>query len=402
MEAAATMQTGTLHPARNRGLTLIYGIVSMTTLMMFVSLAVDLGRVQLVKTELRCAADAAARAASAALSSGVTAAQTAAVHAAACNNADGSAVSIDSNNDVEFGTWDSSARTFTVLTGAARSNANSIRITARRTAARGNAVSLSFARVLGRNSLDVTAVATANYTSGSPAGLIGLDGITVKNNALIASYNSNTTTNPSSGNCNSNGGMGSNGVIYGKNNNSIRGRVSLGPGASVSGFSITGTTSTSSSDLETPAVPSWSPSTNPNSISQSYTVNSSTTLPGGTYWFTSLTINAPLSFSGAATLNVNGNITIDSSLTASASQPANLKVYQIGTNRTFGDNSNNISITAVVIAPTSDFTSKNNCVIRGDVCFLSITAKNNFDFYYDEAIGGATGASGTASISVVK
>ena len=94
-------------------------------------------------------------------------------------------------------------------------------------------------------------------------------------------------------------------------------------------------------------------------------MNSSTTLPGGTYWFTSLTINAPLSFSGAATLNVNGNITIDSSLTASASQPANLKVYQIGTNRTFGDNSNNISITAVVIAPTSDFTSKNNCVIRG-------------------------------------
>ena len=43
------------------GMALVYGIVMVTVLLAFASLAVDLGRVQLAKTELRQAADAAAR-----------------------------------------------------------------------------------------------------------------------------------------------------------------------------------------------------------------------------------------------------------------------------------------------------------------------------------------------------
>ena len=45
----------------SRGTVMVWAIVSMVALMAFVSLAVDMGRVQLAKTELQRAADAAAR-----------------------------------------------------------------------------------------------------------------------------------------------------------------------------------------------------------------------------------------------------------------------------------------------------------------------------------------------------
>ena len=60
--------------SRYKALTLIYGIVAMTALMMIVSLGVDLGHVHLVKSELQSAADAAARAAASQLPAGTTAA----------------------------------------------------------------------------------------------------------------------------------------------------------------------------------------------------------------------------------------------------------------------------------------------------------------------------------------
>lgn len=387
---------------RHHGVTLVYSVVALSLLFIFVSLGIDLGRVQLAKTELQRAADAAARYAVSGMAQSVSTAQDYATTAAAQNLADGSNVSLNVASDIEFGTWDESSKTFTVLTGSARANANSIRVTARRTAANGNAVPLLFAQVLGRSSCDVTAVAIARITYSGTAGLIGLDGITVKNNAFIASYNSDSTTSPSKSNFNSYGGLASNGQISGGNNNVVKGGVTLGPGGSLSDFTLTGSTSTLASDIEVPEVPEWNPAPNPNGISQNYTVNSNTTLPGGTYWFTSLTVNKPLSFSGAATLNVNGNVIVDDDLTAFASKPNNLKIYQIGSNRTFGDDKgNHIDITAVVIAPTSDFVSKNNAELKGAFTFKSVEAKNNIDVFYDEAISGGT-ATGATTIATVK
>src|SRR5688572_19678299 len=61
--------------ARRRGSALMYLTVTLVALVAFVSLAVDLGRVQLVRGELQLAADAAARHAAAGLSAGVTTAE---------------------------------------------------------------------------------------------------------------------------------------------------------------------------------------------------------------------------------------------------------------------------------------------------------------------------------------
>ncbi|MEA2735801.1 MAG: hypothetical protein QOE14_2252, partial [Humisphaera sp.] len=70
------------------------------------SFAVDYGRVQLAKTELLVAADAASRAAIGALPGGVTAAQDAAIELAGKNRCDGIAVVLKRNEDVEFLNYD--------------------------------------------------------------------------------------------------------------------------------------------------------------------------------------------------------------------------------------------------------------------------------------------------------
>src|SRR5947209_8754344 len=114
------MMARTNYLRHRRGFTAIYAIIILLALCGFTSLAVDWGRVQLVKTELQSAADAAARAAADQVPNGISAVQNAAVTWGGYNNAAESTVAIDGTNDVEFGTWNSSNRTFTVLSGNAR------------------------------------------------------------------------------------------------------------------------------------------------------------------------------------------------------------------------------------------------------------------------------------------
>src|SRR5258705_6090575 len=178
------------NPKSRRGIAAIYSILMLVVLCGMVSMGVDLGRVQLAKTELRGAADAAARAAAAGLGNSVTQAKTDAATVAAANTCDGSAVVIDTTNDMEFGTWDDDAKPFTVLTGGAQSNADSVRITARRIAARGTAIPLVFARLVGRTTCDINAVAIAKATFALGRGFTGLSSITVRSNTYWVSYNS--------------------------------------------------------------------------------------------------------------------------------------------------------------------------------------------------------------------
>jgi Flp pilus assembly protein TadG len=152
---------------RTRGMAMIYVLVSMTAMLGFCSLAVDLGRVQMVKTELRRAADAAARAACASLASGATKSsiRTVAANMAAANSADGTSVAITKNTDVELINWVGPGN-FSVVNSV--NQANGVRVYCRRTKATSNAVSLTFASVLGASTCDVTASSIAvNQTNTS-------------------------------------------------------------------------------------------------------------------------------------------------------------------------------------------------------------------------------------------
>src|SRR5438034_404933 len=126
---------GKLH----RGVSALYALVIMTALIGFCSLGADFGRVEVAKTELRSAADAAARYGAGAITQGVTAVKTRVAAAGLDNKVDGLPLTIDTTNDLEFGTWNAATRTFTVLTGSNEANANAIRVTAKRMQSRGTA-----------------------------------------------------------------------------------------------------------------------------------------------------------------------------------------------------------------------------------------------------------------------
>jgi len=364
----------------------------MVALLAVVSLAVDLGHVYVARSELQAAADAAARYGVTGIESGVSTATSYAVAAALENKSDGVGVVVDPNNDVEFGKWDRVAKTFALLTGPARSGADALRVTARRTAAGGNAVPLLFARVLGKTTQDVRAQSVAFIDKPPPRGITGLAGITFKNNTFVGSYNSATNTNPTQANSGSAAYVGSNGAIVGDSNNEVSGYATLGPSApNTFGITFSGATTRLSRPIATPTEPAWAPGTNPGGVAQNYSVSGNVTLPGGTYWFTSLKVSGTLRFSGAATLYVNGPIIVGGALYPYNMIPGNLRIYQIG-NYDFGDDGiNGADIVADIVAPEADFLARNNITFRGRMIVHSITLQNNGDFFYDVALGGSTG-----------
>ncbi len=171
------------------GIAMVYTIVIMIGLCALCSLAVDFGHVQLVKAELRRAADSGALAAASQLRATRSAAIAKAVEYAGYNKADGTPVVLDQVKDIEFGTWSPSDKKFKATTSTDISTCNAVHVTARRITARGTSVPLMFARVLGQNTCDVQAEtivefipgvhiddnisATANpYLSGMPAGSV--------------------------------------------------------------------------------------------------------------------------------------------------------------------------------------------------------------------------------------
>ncbi len=130
---------------------------------------------QFAKTCLRHVAKAAALAAAENLSSGRTSAINAAVASASANTCDGTAVSLSSTTDVQFLNW-VSASNFTVLTAAQFSQANAVRVYARRTKATSNAISLTFGGAIGVSTCDVTCSAVALRTQQSATAYVPTTG----------------------------------------------------------------------------------------------------------------------------------------------------------------------------------------------------------------------------------
>jgi Flp pilus assembly protein TadG len=166
------------------GMTLVYILVIWSVLVGFVSLAIDLGRVQEAKSKLFTAADAAARYAVTGLSDGSAASK--AISVAAANSADGSPVVLQAS-DVEVGTWDSSSKTFTPT----NISPNSVRVTARRTSARGNAISTTYASLLGQQSIDLSVVSVATVVNGTST----QNNVAGRCNPWLAGMPSGTTAN---------------------------------------------------------------------------------------------------------------------------------------------------------------------------------------------------------------
>lgn len=157
-----------------RGNALVYATAAMVIMGGFAGLAVDWGRVQLTKTELQTAADAAARYGVAGLQNDLNGGSAAYANAAAVvaqNKANGGRITFNSSADVEIGVWDKATLTYTV-TGDLNV-ANAVRVTTRCVASRGSAVSLAFMSMLGKRTADVQAVSIAMIDYSGTTGAAG-------------------------------------------------------------------------------------------------------------------------------------------------------------------------------------------------------------------------------------
>ena len=367
---------------RRRGAVLIYVAVAMVAFTALTSLVIDIAHLRVVKMQLQFAADSAARNATVGLASGGTPTSNA-IAAAALISVDGTPVTIQAS-DVEIGTWSGSKYT----SGGASPNA--VKVTVTRSAARGNAVPVWWGAIIGKSSADVTATAVASGKATQIAGFIGYAGVDMKNNAFWGSFDSRSNKHPNQNSAGRKARVGSNTLINGQNNDTIQGDAVLGPHAAAApGIVLTGADLVQPSDLPAPTMPAWAP---PGGAAVPLVVASDTTMPGGSYWYSSMTVTANLTFSGPTTIYVNGDIYIDGSLAPASGNPADVTIYQIGAHN-FGDlGINGLNLTAGVYAPNSDFLSKNNLYYYGSGIFNTIVTKNNAEFYYDVMLGTADGS----------
>ena len=362
---------------------LYVGIVLVAVFAM-ATLAMDYGRVQLAKTQLRIAVDCSAKYAVQWVSSGATTALAKANDAAADNKVDGNTITFGSG-DVTVGYWNSQTRAFTA-NGRPRT---ALRVNNTAT------IPLALGQMIGKDNSRVRASSIVNCT---PMSIVGLSGIAFKNNTLAASYDSSVQKNPNASNYNSNVTLVSNGYIGEQNNGNVKGDCITGPSGSVDpGFNVSGSSVKQSNAITAPADPPWNPAVNPNGLAQNnYTHGNNTPLPGGTYWFTgTLRLNAKLRFNGATTIYVDGNVDQRADIEAYQQTPGNLKIYVLGASRTW-NTTNDVSITAQIVAPRCDFTSINNLNFYGACIFNTITTKNNAELFFDEQLASV------ANIAIVQ
>ncbi len=140
---------------QRRGAVTVLAAFLMVAMLGFAAFGVDVGYMLVVKTQLQVAADSSAMAAAANMSGTQSQMDTVAQQFAAYHQAGGKAVSLQ-NSDIEYGLWDSTARSFTPSSSAG----NAIRVTARRNDTTGGNTTF-FGRIFGVKSFSVSASAVA-------------------------------------------------------------------------------------------------------------------------------------------------------------------------------------------------------------------------------------------------
>lgn len=376
---------------------LVYLIIVMSVLITLNALAVDLGRVILVKTQAQAAADAAALYAAKGVSGGneLSYAQT----SLNSNLINGQVVTLQSS-DVQTGTWSNNAFT------AGGSPINAVQVQVHYTKSRGFGVIATFGQVVGMCSMDVNTTAVATIGPSQNFGIVGLSFI---NDSGLAndSYDSSSSptgyiTAPSQ-----TGTVESNGSITLSGSAKIDGDAYAGSGHSVStsgSATVTGTTGTLSTPLSYPNATAGSAATVNNNTSLDTTYFSSgtrdinvsgghnMTIPAGTYYINNLVLSggSTITMLGACTFYVTGSVNLSGGSVATASNiPSNFSVNVIGTgavtvsgsSATYGD----------FYCPQSDFTISGSGVLGGRVISNGITQSGTSHIYFDTSLGPTTG-----------
>jgi hypothetical protein len=374
------------------------------TLMIFASLAVDVGYICALTAEAQDNADAGCLAGASA------------IHEGAYDNYKYRALELITQNQkyqgfsssedqiIEIGRWDRSTETFSTLDGEdGVSKVNAIRVVAKR-----NNAPLFFASVIGHDTTDVwrEAVAMVAPTCG---GVWGLEEVKVPGNVLVDSYYS-TEGAYSAGSAYENGDVCSNGPLTVAGSIEIHGDT-LGAPVVVSGGKalITGYIDELTSPVTIPAVDFGDVDTNNDNATIGLTdlgndpfpfgnwelqikANDNLTLTGGKYYFTSIGFDAAkhsqvpgsITVTGPTEMYVLGNIGLTAQGTFNTlADPHNLSIYCAGTS---------VSITGgaefygTITAPNADVVMAGNADMYGALIGKTVKLAGSFNFHVDESL----------------
>jgi Flp pilus assembly protein TadG len=377
--------------SKRHGFVVYYVVVMLLVMFAFCSLAVDFGRVQTAKTELRRAADAAARTGVAKLWDSQSTAVSAAIAMAANNTVDGTSVVLQTG-DVVIGTWENGAFT------AGGQAPNAVEVNAHRTSARGCPIPLLFGRIIGISNCDVTAVAIARITpSQGDIGIVGIDSLTMQGTPETDSYNS--TKGPYGGSNVSNyGNIGSNGDITLQGNPTVNGWAYYGPTGSITGIAHADGYGNLIAPLSYPSV-STPTSYDNSSIASSgfldsssppnFTMhgnNSAVTLTAGTYYFNNFSATGgTLTVSGPVTIYIAGSIALTGNL-VDGEEPSNLNIQVLpsATSVSFGGTS---AMYAEIYAPNTPVTGQGTGDFYGSVIGQTLDLGGTGAVHYDDSLG---------------
>jgi Flp pilus assembly protein TadG len=163
-----TSQLSKMRPGHRprRGAVAVLAALCLIIVIAFLAFAIDIGYMVVTESQLQNAADSGALSAARALPSGRPAAVDAARSWAAKNVAAGASVATVASQDVEIGLWDRTTASFSVLPESSTTSPNAVRVSCRRSSARGNPLRLFFAPVIGTSQADLTARAIAVTAGG--------------------------------------------------------------------------------------------------------------------------------------------------------------------------------------------------------------------------------------------
>jgi Flp pilus assembly protein TadG len=371
---------------------MIYVIVIMPVLMGFASLAVDLGRVEAAKTELRAACDAAARYGATGLSNSTAVAK--AIQAAADNKVDGTTLVLQTT-DVATGSW--SSGTFTV--GGTPTNA--IRVTAGRTAVRGNPIPLVFGILIGKSTCDINATSVGYYSTTSSTsgyGFFATGSIMLQNGPIVVDSYPAATAQYSGTTAENKATVAGDGSIL-TDNVTVDGNLQAGPGQSIShqngSLTVTGSTTSLSKSVSyaTPTMPtSYTALSNVN-VNSGQSLTLGTAGQTTTYYATNFDVvsSATLNVNGPVVLYINGNFEIDGAMNVLNNLPANFTVEQLSSSGvTFNGTSN---IYAHVYAPNSPLNMNNPVNFFGTMVVGQMSISGKVKLHDDESNSSSSSSS---------
>lgn len=379
-----------IEPSKRSGHALIYTAMMLTALVMMLSLSFDWSNVLSAKAQLQAAVDAAARNGAGSLGSGTTTARNNAIAAAGYNEIDGAPVVI-LPAEVITGNWNDSTRVFT----ANGTPLNAIRINGSRTAAKGNAIPMVLASVMGVRGIDVRATATAYVQASQSYGVISREGINMSGNSKINSYDSRQGAYPA--------GKGAQATVAGNfGYMNMSGNTKIEGDLFYTGNAPNGTVTGTKKKID--SLPTITNPTTPSGATNWGNFNGGNlTLNSGNHYFQNfssssgtITINAN---NGPVLMFVNGAFSVSGNTTFAYSQgmdPADLEVNMVASAGV--DMSGNVNLYAIINAPNSPLNMSGNCNVMGSVLMKQISLSGTGGIHQDIAL---TGSGGGGGISIV-